>query len=56
MTMKKRMTLIELRKESPYQYGQIIQALNRNRYTPKKKLTNLEKHGIKNGFITLNIK
>lgn len=54
--MKKTITLIELRKESPYQYGQIIQALNRNRYTPTKKRTNLNKLGIKNGFITLNIK
>lgn len=54
MTMKKRMTLIELRKQNPYQYGKLLLALNRNRYTPKRR-TNLNKLGIKNGFITLKI-
>lgn len=47
-------TLTELRKQSPSQAGKLIQVLNRNRYTPKRR-TNLNKLGIKNGFITLKI-
>lgn len=47
-------TLTELRKQSPISAGKLIQALNRNRYTPKTR-TNLKKLGIKNGFITLKI-
>ena len=53
--MKKTVTLIELRKENPFKYGQIIQALNRNRYTPKKTQTNLNKLGLRNGYINLKI-
>jgi len=38
MTMKKRMTLIELKQQNPYQYGKLLLALNRNRIsTPPKK-------------------
>lgn len=54
--MKKRMTLIELRKQNPYQYGKLLLALNRNRVqTSKKRKTNLEKYEIKNGYITLKL-
>ena len=54
--MKRKITLTELKKENPYQYGKLLLALNRNRVqTSKKRKTNLEKHEIKNGYITLKI-
>lgn len=53
--MKKTLTLTQLSKQSPYLAGKLIEALNRNRYTSKKRKTNLEKHEIKNGYITLKI-
>lgn len=50
------MTLIELKKINPYQYSRLIIALNRNRVqTSKKRKANLEKHEIKNSYITLKI-
>jgi hypothetical protein len=54
--MKRKITLTELKKQNPYQYGKLLLALNRNRVqTSKKRKTNLEKHEIKNGYITLKI-
>jgi len=35
--MKKRITLSELQKLNPYQYGKVISALNRNRVKTKQK-------------------
>ena len=56
MTMKKRITLIELKQQNPYKYSRLMIALNRNRVqTSKKMKANLEKHEIKNGYITLKI-
>ena len=38
MTMKKRITLTELKKINPHQYSRVLIALNRNRVsTPQKK-------------------
>ena len=54
--MKKRITLTDLKQINPYKYSRLMIALNRNRVqTSKKKKTNLEKHEIKNGYITLKI-
>jgi hypothetical protein len=54
--MKKRITLTELKKINPYKYSRLMIALNRNRVqTSKKRKTNLEKHEIKNGYITLKL-
>ena len=54
--MKKRITLTELKKINPYQYSRVLIALNRNRVqTSKKRKANLEKHEIKNGYITLKL-
>ena len=62
--MKKRITLTELKRINPYQYSRLMIALNRNRVqTSKKRKTtfstlkksDLEKHEIKNGYITLKI-
>jgi hypothetical protein len=56
MTMKKRITLTELKKINPHQYSRVLIALNRNRVqTSKKRKTNLEKHEIKNSYITLKL-
>lgn len=56
MTMKKRMTLIELKQINPNKYSRLMIALNRNRVqTSKKMKANLEKHEIKNGYITLKL-
>ena len=54
--MKRKITLTELNRINPYQYSRLIIALNRNRVqTSKKRKTNLEKHEIKNGYITLKL-
>ncbi len=37
--MKKTITLSELQKSNPYQYGKVISALNRNRVKTKQKQT-----------------
>jgi hypothetical protein len=37
--MRKTITLSELQKSNPYQYGKVISALNRNRVKTKQKQT-----------------
>ena len=54
--MKRKITLTELKKQNSYQYEKLLLALNRNRVqTSEKRKTNLEKHEIKNGYITLKL-